>query len=348
MKRGFAISLIAHAVILSWGFIVLSKPMSFDAMQSEALPVSLVPIDDVMSIKKGELTASQENKAAPKQTTKPEEKPDAKNTGEGSVDSSAPLKPKEKPREVDTTRPSSGTDSPDVVPPKDVPQEKKSEEQKVEEKQQTPPKTESNPDAASQADDKTPAPTDTPVNLPDSVPTPTQKPSTAPQQPQENNDRKSNKAASGEKTEDDVDQLIKEALLVDKTKTQGGGAKRSSSPAGFGASKDIGEDNKLAQSFANIIATCVQSKFNIVALGGGTQSDLRVKAHFYLKNDGNLDGTPDITASGGDNRQQEVGINQARAALISCAPFPLPGDKFGIWREIEMVFDPYQTISPSH
>lgn len=343
MKPGLTISIIAHAVVLGWGLIVLSNPMQFDAQESEALPVTLVPIGDTMSVQKGELKASNEEKPAPKPTTKPEDTTDATHIGDGEVDTDTPLKPKEKPRKVETSSPKAGEPEAkdDVTPPKDAKKPQPAEAAKPSE-----PKVEETPADADltkpqEKVEQTPAekPAESPsepkpeaVNIPQNVPLPMQKPTP-------NIEVAKTPNTKGDKQS--VDDLVKEALLVDKTKTQGGGAKRSNEAAGFGASKDINASDQMIQTYANIISSCTKSKFDIVALGGSARTDLKLKAHFFLKNDGSLDGTPEITALGGDSRQQEVGINQARAALVACSPFPLPTDKYGSWHEIEIVFDPF-------
>jgi len=361
MKPGLTISIIAHAVILGWGLVVLSHPMQFDAQENEALPVTLVPIGDTMSVQKGELNASNDEKPAPTPTTKPDEKIDATHIGDGQVDTDTPLKPKEKPRKVETSSPKAGApEAKDNVAPHQEaekpkpaedakpPEPKAEEKSKPQAEDKAKPIAETKP-AEAQPDltkpqekveksfEETPASTtDKPeqeaVTIPQDVPVPSHKPT---------QNAVVAKSADTKGDKQSVDDLVKEALLVDKTKTQGGGAKRSDEAAGFGASKDINASDQMIQTYANIISSCTKSKFDIVALGGSARTDLKLKAHFFLKNDGSLDGTPEITALGGDSRQQEVGINQARAALVACSPFPLPTDQYGSWHEIEIIFDPF-------
>lgn len=345
MKAGLATSVAAHVLVLGWGLVSLSSPANFNAEMTEALPVSLVPIGEEMSVKKGDLTAPKTEKPAPKPTTKPVEKPDAEHVGDGKVDNEAPLKPKEKDRDVDVTPTPAGDPKakPMLVPPAKVTDSKPNETPKPDdmvkvdepakqEESAKPDKAEPKPAETANATEPAAEPAKDPMPvLPEKAPVPTAKPKPVAAKPPEK--------PKGEESVDDI-LAMNEKALIDKTRTSGGGAARSEGPAAFGGQKNIGNNQQLMQTFGNIVATCIKSRFDAIAIGGGTTSDLKIQAHFFLNVDGTLDGTPELSATGGDNRQQEIGINQARAAIAKCSPYPLPADKHGMWREINMVFDP--------
>lgn len=103
-------------------------------------------------------------------------------------------------------------------------------------------------------------------------------------------------------------------------------------------------DAKLGQMFAKQIGDCVHSKFNLVALGTrGTQ--LKIKAIFRLQKNGALQNMPDIKVLGGDDHQKDIAYAQAVSALKACSPFSLPVDKYYLWKDIEMLFDPYTQLN---
>ncbi|EJF91734.1 hypothetical protein [Bartonella tamiae] len=369
MKVSLLTSVAAHVIILGLGFFSLSSPIDFNEQMSEPLPVSLVPIEDELAIQKGDMTAPKADISAPKPTQKPEVIDNAEHVGDGNVDTQAPLKPEEKDRDVESTPPPSGEKDGEtmVVPPVDVsdlkanemPQpddnvkaeEPSQQEQTDDDNHQNAQEILENHDAnaatpalesqeADEAHDETATVPEkivdqekdsTPI-LPDIAPLPIKRPDPVAAQP-----------AAKPKGEDSIDDILamNEQVLVDRTRTSGGGVARSQGPAALGGQRNVHNDQHLAQTFANIVSQCIRSNFDLAALGGGTASNLRIKAGFRLKIDGMLDGQPQLSAIGGDTRQQEIGINQARAAISRCTPFPLPADKYGMWRDIEMILNPF-------
>ncbi|MBH9975064.1 MULTISPECIES: hypothetical protein [Bartonella] len=350
MKAGLATSVAAHALILTWGLISLSSPADFNAEVTEALPVSLVPIAETTSIQKGELTASKENKAAPKPTTKPVEKPDAEHVGDGKVDNEAPLKPKEKDRDVDATPPPSGAPDadPNPVPPTKTPETKpdntpkpeekpKVEEQKPEESSK-PDKAEPKPEESADATEPASEPKKDPFpNLPEKAPLPTAKPKPAEPKPAVK--------AKGESVDDIL--AMNEKALIDKTRTSGGGAARSQGPAGFGAKKNIGNGQDVGQTLVNAATSCITKNLKLAALGGGVAGENPVaEAKFNLSIEGKVVGEPIITGMSGNPNKVDLLINQTRAAIFACQPFEdLPRDQYDKWGQgFDLKIDPFNSF----
>lgn len=171
--------------------------------------------------------------------------------------------------------------------------------------------------------------------LPQKAPLPISRPESAPKKP-EKAAAPQEKAAppKGEKNGAEADSSRN--ALIDRTRTQGGGAKRSESEAGLGAQKTIGDNDNLQQTLDNLIGSCVARNWDIGVLQGGNAYDLRVQMHFKLKQDGSLDGDPKLTPGGGDAKDRDVIAVQALAALKKCAPFKLPADKYAKWRDVTM------------
>ncbi|MGE0502134.1 MAG: TonB family protein [Rhizobiaceae bacterium] len=80
----------------------------------------------------------------------------------------------------------------------------------------------------------------------------------------------------------------------------------------------------------------VQRCWNIPA-GGETQT---VSVQFDLARDGTVIGKPVIIAGGGTSGLQKAAAEAARRAVMRCAPYNLPQEKYAHWRNIVVHFDP--------
>lgn len=78
-------------------------------------------------------------------------------------------------------------------------------------------------------------------------------------------------------------------------------------------------------------------------VGAPRPEELIVRLFIRLRQDGTLDGPPDVVDAGryssGDTYYRAA-VEAARRAVIQCQPYSLPSDKFEAWREIDMIFDP--------
>ncbi len=103
-----------------------------------------------------------------------------------------------------------------------------------------------------------------------------------------------------------------------------------------------GRDRTLSASelaiLAQIIKSCVQSKWNVMSGGEGSQST-SVKVRLRFNPDGRLAGAPTI-----QNPQSTPYFlalsDSALRAVQACEPYPLPADKYDIWKDIILNFDP--------
>ncbi|WP_455476279.1 hypothetical protein [Bartonella sp. B17] len=108
MKQSLALSLAVHAILLGLGAVHLTNPISLQQQQLEAISVTLAPLEQEISFQQGVFNAPVHAVSAVKPTTKPQKKEEAYHFGDGQVDSSAPLKLKEKPRDVEVASAPSG------------------------------------------------------------------------------------------------------------------------------------------------------------------------------------------------------------------------------------------------
>ncbi len=75
MRAGFIASAVGHLTVLVWGLVALPDAEHFEVANIEALPVDLVPIEDITRLRKGERDAEQREIATPAPTEVPAEKP---------------------------------------------------------------------------------------------------------------------------------------------------------------------------------------------------------------------------------------------------------------------------------
>jgi len=332
------------------------------AMQTQALPVSLVPLEEEMQLTQGAGEALPSETPAPTPTSKLQEMEQAQHVGDGDIDTNAPLDPKEKPREVEvaaasTALPQEGENPPpvketpavtdaekpnppppeDMTPPSSPPVQEATvaePEKKLEEVEALSPSLPTLPDRA-------PAPTQKPemvAKAPENLPKP-EKPvqPTRPErveQPVETVKPAEAASAPASQADNLEDILAENAALLNRTRTQGGGAKRSREEAGFGSRNTNNDDNRLAQTISNVIGGCVQRNWRLASISGSSAYDLAVKVRVRFHPDGTIDGEPELEPSGGDAAQRDIIAYQASAALRKCAPFNLPADQYNKWRDV--------------
>ncbi|UNE53991.1 cell envelope biogenesis protein TolA [Bartonella machadoae] len=140
---------------------------------------------------------------------------------------------------------------------------------------------------------------------------------------------------------------MEENNLLNRARTQGGGAKRSTTPEALGARKDINDTTRMAQTLVNIAGGCIQQKLKLVALGGDLKNRPVVRLRFYLNRDGMVVGEPIIDPLSGAQSQQAIMIRQVYAAVFSCQPYAdLPRDQYDLWGQgFDFNVDPLQEIT---
>lgn len=97
MKGSLTTSAILHVTALAFALVSIGAPEPFDVTDVEALPVDLVPIEELTQIQQGDKTAPLAEKSAPVPTTRPDVVPEAQNIGNNTADIEAPPTPSTKP-----------------------------------------------------------------------------------------------------------------------------------------------------------------------------------------------------------------------------------------------------------
>ncbi|MBL8580740.1 MAG: hypothetical protein JNL61_00760 [Rhizobiaceae bacterium] len=349
MKAGLTTSVVLHAAVLGFGLVTLSAPPAFEVMDVEALPVDIIPVESITQIQRGDKTSTINEKPAPLPTQRPEVVADAQEVGENIVDTPAPPTPEVKPKTVEAAS---------APPPEPKPTPKPAEEVKPEPAKQPEPKpevvpaTEVKPEPTPKQEVKPePAPETAvsdmaeaeAVKLPEQAPSPQSRPQppqaeTAKAPDRKDADTPAKKEASRPKSEEKEFNADEVAALLNKEKPSGGGAKRSTEQASLGGDKSTG-GSKLTQSEMDALRGQVQRCWNIPA-GAADAQNLKVSIKFRLDRSGELEGAAEIISGGGAAGIERAAAESARRAVIQCAPYTLPAEKYDTWSEVVVNFDP--------
>lgn len=349
MKAGLTTSVIFHAALIGFGLFTLSAPREMQVADVEALPVDIIPVESITQIQQGDKKAVMKEKAAPVPTKKPDVVPDAQKVGEAKVDTDTKATPDPQQKQVEAK--DAPAPSPDPAPKPDT--EVAKEPVKEAEKQPAAaPATEVAPDPAPKQE-VTPDPVaetivaDTPeaesVKLPDSAPSPEAKPKppqaqTAKAPDRKETDKPAEKQANKPKSEEKEFSEDEVAALLNKEKASGGGAKRSTEEAALGGDK-TDKGMKLTQSEMDALEGQIQRCWNVPA-GAADAQNLKVSIQFKLDPAGELDGSPEIIEGGGAAGIERAAAESARRAILQCAPYTLPAEKYEAWADVIVHFDP--------
>lgn len=349
MKAGLTTSLALHAVVLGFGLFSLSSPREMAIADVESFPVDIVPIEEIAQSIKGDKKAPVAEKPAPKPTTRPEVVENAQEIGDNTVDLKAPPTPAPKPRPVETAEapPPAPKPQPPTPKPEPAPQQKP-EPQPVPTTEVAPqpqPKQEVKPDPVPETK-VAEAPSAEAVELPSTAPTPQARPQ-PPQaeaartperrEPEKRQEPRRETASSSSSQSDSRNVEDEVAALLNREKASGGGARRSSDQAALGGRQTTGA--KLSQSEMDALRGQIERCWNVPA-GAADAQELKVSVQFRLDPSGALDGAPRIVSGGDAGGIARTAAESARRAVIRCAPYTLPSDKYDAWSEVIVHFDP--------
>lgn len=293
----------------------------------------------VPNAKPKEVQTAEPVKPADKVDPKPEPKPDPKPV----------VEPVAKPVEANEVKP-------DPKPKQDVKPDPVSEAindnkpepaPKPPEKAEPAPKQEVKPDPVAEAISSQMAEAETDaVKLPDKVPAPQARPSPPKAETAKTNDRKATeqeqkptqtaKSKSTDKTATAEDEV---AALLNREKASGGGAKRSTDQASLGGKKSTGGAS-LSQSEMDALRGQIAKCWNVPA-GVEDAQGLRVTVKMKLSPSGEIEGAPEVSGGGGSGIERAA-VESARRAVLRCAPYNLPQEKYETWSDVIVNFDPSQ------
>ncbi len=105
-----------------------------------------------------------------------------------------------------------------------------------------------------------------------------------------------------------------------------------------------GRDSANAANEASLLLSAIVSRirdqgcWNIQA-GGELAAAQVPKIQFELNQDGSVRGEPRVLNPQGSG-QFQLAADAARSAILKCAPYPLPADKYQMWKKVTLDFDP--------
>ncbi len=159
----------------------------------------------------------------------------------------------------------------------------------------------------------------------------TAKPKPAPPMPKQ---RPKPPAPEKKKAKFDVNNIL---ALLDKKQPASRSARSGTAKQarkGIGAQDAMTMD--LVDALRNQIAQCWSPP-----VGAPHPEDLIVSYEVFLNPDGSVAQPPQLTGqSSGSNAYMRAAQEAARRAIYTCAPYKLPADRFGQWRDITLTFDP--------
>jgi hypothetical protein len=307
LGRSAFISAALHAAILLWIIVILPGARPLDAPPIKEIPVDIVSPSALTSIKAGTEDAKSDKALA----AKPQPK------------SAAAAKPKTPDTQVAAAPPP--PPPPPAVSPK-APAPDKAESPKPAEAE-APPKLDKAAEAPKPKDDQS-ADSEPPPSLPLHRPPP---PKMTPTRP---------KPSMTAKSKDDLN-TDRIAALLNKVPDSGGGPS-SDEASQDAAARAHGQSNgtKLAMSVDEIdalrarIAQCWNPP-----PGGLGAAHIVIKLRMKLNEDGTLVGYPTVENSDPSPYFQAAADSAVRA-VYQCQPYVLPPEKYSLWRDMILNFDP--------
>lgn len=350
MKAGLATSVTMHAVLLGVGLFSLSAPRAYEVADVEALPVDIVPIESVTQIQQGDKQAEIAPRPAPTPTRRPDPVEEARKVGEADTDTKPPPTPEVKPKPVEKAAESKAAEKPQPKPaekPAEEPSESVAEEVPVPATERMPepqPRREIAPDPVPEPLVAENAEAES-VELPPTAPVPQARPqppkpqtAKAPERRQADEPAARETAQAKPKPKKDEELLDQVAALLNKEESSGGGGARSSQEAALGG-RETTAGEKLTQSEMDALRGQIQRCWN-VPVGALDAENLRVSLKFKLDPSGAVEGRPEIISGGNGSSVERAAAESARRAILQCAPYNLPSEKYSAWADVIVHFDP--------
>ena len=351
MQLSLSISTVVHAGLLGWALVSFNAPQTLEVADVEAVPVSIVPIEDLTRVVEGEKDADAKIKPAPTPTESQVKVEDAQNAGENEVDLKSLDVPVPSQTEVVSKAPPKSEDKPKPAPEPEAKPEPVKEVKPEPEKPSAPateiaalpePAAPALSDPVKDAINTAEPIAEQPVALPKTGPVPVFRDDVAPAKTAKTPDRKkveATQSASSSQRESDFnsDEI---ASLLNKQDAQGGGAKTSQQQAGLGAQTST-PAARLSQSEMDALRGQIQRFWNIIP-GLADGGDIRITVSMQLDRAGNIVGQPDVSATGGSQSTRQTLAGSARRAVLRAQPFELPADKYDTWSQVIVNFDPSQ------
>lgn len=372
MKGSVLTSILLHALVAAWLLVSFGSPEPFEVQMSEAMPVELVPIEDLAQLQQGDKEAPKKERSATEETKKEDPVPDALNTGDNNFDLESVPTPTEKPTNVQEA--GSQEVSKEVIPDQKLTQAENVEDLLKEDTAVEPskevaaveqPKVEVKPEPKAEPEVKEDQPVEDAAEtlIPDSVPVPVSRPKVEPKKVEEKKEEKEVEVAEAkpekqpDRKKSDKDRKSAKSTtkresdfktekiddFLSKVEDKAGGKKRSKQEAALGATKTTGGE-KLSQTEMDALRGIVEKNWTVMP-GQVSSNDIKIVVRFELDQNGDVVGDPEVTSTGGDGSSLRALEGGARRAVMKSAPFDqLPKDKYDTWKVVELSFYPSEMM----
>ena len=331
MHSSVAISLIVHVVVIVVAIFGLPNPSEFEVEKTEAVPVEILTVSDLTRLQAQSKKAKPTEKIAPEKVEKKPEAPDPKPAIEQKKTAAvqAEATPKPAPEPAPTPKPEAVAPTPPPV---------REEKPKVEDKPEPKPlpkKAEPEPKPAEKAE---PEPEPEPEVA--AKPTPP-KPKIKPKPP-----KRPKKVVKKKKPNDfNLDQI---SALLDKSEDKNQ-RKIEEAPGEDGSPtigdvvSQIGADAQLTLDEEDALRQQIQKCWN-PPVGVAGAEKLLIQLRIGLNEDGSVQSNPRLLNSV-SHPSFQIAADSAIRAVLRCAPYDMPAEKYETWRDIKMNFDPSEMLN---
>lgn len=313
MRYSLPASVLLHAAILVAAVVILPSPERFEVKEQDSIPIEIVSIEDIsqrQAVSKDAPEEKPEKKIAPPkvvETPKPKPAPEvAKEVKEAAKEPQIPPEPKPE--------------------PKAEPEQAQPDPQPLEEliKQ-----TETEPEPAPQPKPEEKKAESKPVPVPKQKPTPPKKVAAKETPKQEFNP-------------DDVAALLNK---IDDTRKSPPKPEQEEGVARKAEFTSLtGADDRLAADLVDALRRRIESCWSLPS-GARDAQNLQIRLQFQLGIDGMLTGYPQLLNSN-SHPAFDAAARSAQAAVKQCEPYNfLPAEKYDLWRDIILTFDPSRMLA---
>jgi len=347
VRLGLLISVLMHAALLAWALVSIAETREVTPPKIEPIVTEVISASDLAKLRQGSRTAKLDDAQA-KEVPKPDEakqeppkpKPVAAPPPPAAEPPPAPLEEPKPPEPVKAAEPPPPK-APE--PPKPEP-DKQALDQKLEElamlqAAEDKARAENEARALAAAEAKARAEAE------------------ARKKAEEKKKRELAEAKRKAEEKRKADQLAKQKLDTDRLsalldKTPDPKQAPAAAPPPAAPTKNVGpvrggRDGRDAQNAANeaslLLAIIIsrirdQGCWNIQA-GGELAANQVPKIQFELNPDGTVRGEPRVL-NPQSSPQFQLAADAAKSAVLKCHPYPLPADKYQMWRKVTLDFDP--------
>ncbi|MCF3933496.1 cell envelope biogenesis protein TolA [Acuticoccus sp. M5D2P5] len=315
MRAALIVSAVLHLAILAAAIFSLPAAETYATPSVNALPVEIVTIADETDLTVGN----------------PEETEVVEDAGPETVEAEEPPAPEEQPGATDTPAERIATDENaiDTTAVSAAP-EPAGEPEPVQETVEAEPEPEPQPEQTVAAlpepePEPTPEPAEEPAPTPETV-VPSRKPTPPP--------RRTQQARVQRETQEtfDADRL---SQLINRTAPSGGGSGASQASVGTESGR---QEASLTLSEKDALRAQMQRCWNPpIGLAGG--QDIIIQVQIGLMPDGSVESIDQIGAQGVGSLY-DVAADAARRAVLQCQPYRLPPEKYEVWKDVQVSFDP--------